>query len=170
MAKKSGPSKTPTPILAMRASHRAKRNTKEPEPDQLIPDPPRPLKGPALEMWNKLSVQLDDMRVMTVVDANALHRYCMIWARWARLTDRLAVEEESAEAGEFFESKGDKGQRVIKEHPQVKIAAKYADQLLRLEQEFGLTPSSRSGLQVNVGGKGKRKKSNYFDKVDARGA
>lgn len=163
---KTGPSKTPTAIKKMRGSVRAKRNTQEPEPDQMIPDPPRPLRGPGLTMWITLSEQLDDMRVMTIADANALHRYCVIWARWARLTDKLALEE----ADEFYESTGDKGQKVIKEHPQVKICAKYADQLLRLEQEFGLTPSARAGMQVNAGPKGKRKKTGYFDKVDARGA
>lgn len=165
---KPGPKRTPSKILKMRGSHRAKRAVQEPEPDQLIPDPPRPLKGPALQMWNTLSVQLDAMKVITVADGNALHRYCVIWARWARLTDKLALEE----ADEFYESVGDKGQKIIKEHPQVKICAKYADQLLRLEQEFGLTPSARSGLQVTKGGKGngKRQGAGYFDQVDARGA
>ena len=173
---KRGPSPTPKSILKARGSHRAKRNVQEPEPDQLIPDPPRPLRGPALKMWNDLSLQLDAMKVVTVADGNALHRYCTIWARWARLMDKLDADEE-AEAkgtatGEFFESTGDKGQKVIKEHPAVKIAATYANQLLRLEQEFGLTPSARTGLQVNRAAKprGGKKKSGHFDAVDARGA
>ncbi len=174
---KRGPAPTPKSILKARGSHRANRKVQEPEPDQLIPDPPRPLRGPALKMWNDLSVQLDAMKVMTVADGNALHRYCTLWARWARLMDKLDADEEAEEKGgtpaEFFESTGDKGQRVIKEHPAVKIAATYANQLLRLEQEFGLTPSARTGLQVNKVGKpkgGKKNKGDYFAAVDARGA
>jgi phage terminase small subunit len=36
----------------------------------------------------------------------------------------------------------------LKPYPQVRIANQLAEQLLRLEQQFGMTPSSRSRIEV----------------------
>ncbi len=86
---------------------------------------------------------LHGMRVLTQVDQHALARYCQLWARWR-------------EAEEFLDKRGatysvrDKDGNIValKKYPQVVIASDLADKLLRLEQQFGLTPSARTRLEV----------------------
>jgi phage terminase small subunit len=46
--------------------------------------------------------------------------------------------------------------------PQSSTYNKLGSMLLRIEQEFGLTPSSRSRVQVTPSGKAKDKKSRFF--------
>ena len=156
---KRGPSKTPTKILKMRASkHVPKNEAEEPEPAPGIPDPPLPLDGEALIMWNRMAVQLDDIGILTQVDGNALHRYCETWASWVEATEKVKS------LGLVYGTTGDKGQKTVKSNPIVGMAQKYSDQLLRLEQEFGLTPSARSGMSV-PNPVGKSKKSRFFEKL-----
>ena len=156
---KRGPSKTPTKLLKLRGSTNVPKNeAEEPTPELGIPDPPLPLEGNAQMMWNLMAVQLDDMGVLAEVDGNALHRYCETWASWIEAKDKVK------KMGMAYVTKGDKGQKSMKANPLVGMAQKYADQLLRLEQEFGLTPSARSGMSVQKG-RGKTKKSRFFAKM-----
>ena len=138
-----GPPRTPTEILRMRGSPLANRNPDEPTPQRGRPKCPRWLKTPARREWNHLVKLLDEMGVLTKVDGNALARYCRLWARWRKM------EEFIDEHGVVYATKDRNGKSAgFRAFPQVRIAEKLSVQLTRLEQEFGLTPASRSRVSV----------------------
>lgn len=145
---KRGPQKTPTRILTLRGSWRAKARGAEPTPDPSPPACPAWLSPVARRAWRRLVPQLRGMSLLGSCDRNALARYCTLFARWRD------AEEYLHENGSVYEEKavvgiGKHSQVVVKafkEYPQARLAARLADQLLRLEHDFGLTPSARAGL------------------------
>jgi len=140
-----GPSPTPTPILKLRGS---KRVTKTRERHEVsgptgTPDCPEWLDDDARKAWEELVPLLEGMGVLTRIDGNALARYCRLWARWRK------AEAFIQEKGEMYPLRGDDGKvKCFQQWPQVAIAHKLAQQLTRLEQEFGMTPSARARLQL----------------------
>jgi len=85
------------------------------------------------------------MRVLTRIDANALTRYCQLWARWKKA--ELFVQKH----GDVYPLKDESGRtKCLMPFPQVAIANKLAAQLTGLEQEFGMTPSARTRISVPV--------------------
>jgi len=95
--------------------------------------------------WRQLVPLLEEMRVLTRIDSNALARYCRLWSRWRK------AEKFIEEKGEVYTLKDEKGNvRCVQQFPQVSIANKLAQQLTKLEQEFGMTPSARTRIQITV--------------------
>lgn len=87
---------------------------------------------------------LEEMNVLTRADTNALARYCQLFARWKK------AEQFIQKYGESFPCKSGNG--VVKcflPFPQSGLSLKLSIALTRLEQEFGLTPSARSRIEVN---------------------
>ncbi len=86
---------------------------------------------------------LDRMGVLTKVDCNALARYCVLWSRWRK------AEEFIRDRGDSYLVKDEAGGlKAIKPYPQVRMANQLSEQLLRLEQQFGMTPSARTRIEV----------------------
>lgn len=157
-----GPAPTPTPILKLRGStlvtkRREKREAHGPEG---LPVPPAWLDEEARAAWDELLPMLATMNIVTRVDGNAFARYCHLWARWRRA--ELFIKDR----GEMYPLKDEQGQvRCFQQWPQVAIANKLSMQLTKLEQEFGMTPSARTRIQVPAasGTEVDRAKSRYFD-------
>src|SRR4051794_12760174 len=86
---------------------------------------------------------LDGMGVLSRVDRDALTLYCRLWSRWRKAEAFLESK------GEVYTIKDEQGRvKCVMPFPQVSIANKLVQQLIRLEQEFGMTPSARSRIQV----------------------
>lgn len=156
---KRGPPKKPTDILKARGSWRA-TDRKDAEMPPGVPEAPTWLQGKAREQWFHLMPMLAAAYVVRQTDGPALARYCQLWARWRDVCDWIAkygthqelkkrMEDENkipvldADGKEQFEMIG------VCLWPQVKLEIRLAESLTRLEDRFGLTPSSRS----SVGGK-----------------
>lgn len=128
-----GPRPEPTATLRLKGSWRANSRPEEPVP------PAGPIRCPgwipeeAKTAWRVLAPMLEEMGVFTRADRNALTRYCVLWARWR--TAEEAIEEKGSTSGG----------RLI---PEVRLAGELAAALLRLEQEFGLTPSARTRIHA----------------------
>ncbi len=155
-----GPAPTPTPVLKLRGSTLAtkRREQLEAKGPAGVPDRPDWLDEQARQVWDQLVPLLEMMGVLTRVDGNALSRYCRIWTRWRK------AEEFIDDKGEMYPLKDDKGAvKCFMQWPQVAIAHKLAQQLTRLEQEFGMTPASRTRIQVAHHGPAKATgKSRFF--------
>jgi P27 family predicted phage terminase small subunit len=102
---------------------------------------PSHLTGMARICWTWTTKQLAAMGVLSQADRQTLERYCMLYARWREVETFLKKE------GHTY-AKTDKAGLVtgFGMHPEVRIAHALVDQLLRLEAQFGLTPSSRTRL------------------------
>ncbi len=138
-----GPKPTPTPLLRIAGSWRAKRNKKEPQPEPSRADCPEWLDGDAKACWDRLVPQLETMGVLTRIDENALARYCQIWSEWRQCTDFIKKR------GYEYPMRDEKGEvKCLVQFPRVGARNKLAQELARLEAEFGMTPSARSRIQV----------------------
>ena len=133
---------TPTPILALRGSRKAK--TRKHEPTALgLPTCPDWLSESGKTMWTALAAQLGAMEVLGAVDQQALGRYCHLWGRWREAEDHIVLEGSVVP---ICTREGDVTAMGLS--PYVKIADSLADKLLRLEQQFGMTPSARASLGI----------------------
>ena len=138
-----GPARTPTRVLALRGSWRAKTRALEPEPPPGRPRCPRWLAREAKRVWRDLLPQLDRMGLLARCDRLALARYCQMWAKWRE------CEEWMSEHGDVYPEKDAEGRVVgLREYPHVARSIRLSEALLRLEKQFGLTPSARAGLDV----------------------
>lgn len=156
-----GPSPTPTPILKLRGSTLVtkKREKAEVRGPAGLPDCPDWLDSDGQEAWTRVVPLLVQMGVLTRVDANALGRYCRLFTRWKK------AEEFISKNGDVYPLKDESGQiKYLQQFPQVGIAIKLAQQLTKLEQEFGMTPSARSRIQLQSNGvEAPSNKSRFFE-------
>ena len=126
-----GPAPTPTAILKARGSWRGDCNPDEPKGLPGIPDTPFKLTGKALDHWEYLTQHLDNMDVMTKVDGFTLARYCKLYVEWV-------------EIDEFINSCDDRDDC----RNEYKLRSSLSAELLKMEQQYGLTPASRSRVDT----------------------
>ena len=133
----------PSAVLKLRGTFRKDRSRHEPKPPPDAPECPDWLDEQAKSAWQQLLPQLQQMGVLSRIDANALARYCQFFARWKK------AEQFLAKHGDVYPIKDEQGKvRCLQQVPQVAIAHKLGALLTRLEQEFGMTPSSRTRIQT----------------------
>ena len=142
---KRGPRPEPT-VLKMAKGNPGKRkpNPREPKPTTEGITPPDYLAGPSLEKWNELRPQLEEMGVLTVADVETLARYCTMYEQWRKYLEQvrrgldvLVIRDESGKV------------KYMQSTPAAVRLDKLAVSMLRIEQEFGLTPSARSSINAN---------------------
>jgi len=182
-----GPQRTPTEVLARRGSTLAPRRKGEPpaladgERAALAPrrpivpaKPDEPLFDEVAERkWDAITRDLDAMGVLSCVDRHVITRYCVLYSRWVRAEKFLAEQMGGAMIAHRRDSKGNPIQGSFEALPQVAIAAKLFDQMLKIEDRFGLTPSSRASIRMDaaLGEKAvvetqeKKGKARFFDAV-----
>jgi P27 family predicted phage terminase small subunit len=141
---KRGPAKTPTAILEARGSWLAKTRKDEPQAEG-VPLCLDWLTDEGKLAWNRLIPMLRGIGVVGAVDENALARYCDMLARW-----KLCVQFVN-ENGMTHPVRGPNGQiTMFREFAEVDRASRLSDQLLRIEQQFGMTPASRASLAIDT--------------------
>lgn len=154
----SGPPRTPTEILKLRGSWLAKSRPGEPQPEKTAPPMPAGLSEREAAVWDRLVATLEEMQVVTVADWPELERYARQWCRWE---DCEAVIRAS---GMTYEVEGRNG-RQIKERPEVREAARLDASLRAIEQQFGLTPASRSRLSILPTSRGIASKNDFLESL-----
>src|SRR3954468_3976728 len=138
-----GPRPTPSAILKFRGTFRMDRSHNEPKQIKGMPRCPAWLDPLARSAWKQLLPQLQKMGILSRIDANALVRYCRSWSRWIR------AEQFIEKHGECYPLKDGNGKtKCLAAFPQVASANKLGMLLTKLEQEFGMTPSARTRIEV----------------------
>jgi P27 family predicted phage terminase small subunit len=102
------------------------------------PSPPHSLSPFALREWRTLAPLCVELGVLTRADLRALELLCQVLATEAEL--RALLEKE----GLLIPGAGGNS----KSHPAVKMLESTRSQAHRLLADFGLTPRSRSGVDV----------------------
>lgn len=143
MAKK-GRKSTPTKIKLVRGNP-GKRPVSKSEPIpthtpvEILLKKPVGLTGPAATAWGTIAPRLNDMRVLTIIDRTALRLLC------EQIGIYKAAQKE-IKKNKGFTTITDKGNLV--QHPAVSVMNSAFKNIRVLLAEFGMTPSSRTGLKV----------------------
>ena len=159
-----GPKSTPRAILKKRGSHRADQVKNQPTPESGRPRCPRWLSARAKIVWKELLPQLEDMGLLAKVDRFALVRYVTMLDRWEQ-SEKFIMQHGATYPFYGKEVDSQTGKKVavgFKMFPQVKIAKELADQLLRIEASFGLSPSART--RINTDDQPVKKENNVIGK------
>lgn len=122
-----------------------KLNKSEPKPPQSKPKCPEWMKGVARRAFYELADELDMMKVITLADRKALELLCQTYAEW-----RQAVKKLDDHGSLTYESRNLQGGIMIRTRPEVSIRNDAARRLISLLGEFGLTPASRSRVNVSA--------------------
>ena len=118
-------------------------NHREPQPRKAVPRCPDWLPDEAKTEWRWMVRELAAMGLLTSVDKHALIVYCQTWVRWRTAEDFIQKH------GESYPLRGaDDKIKCFQPFPQVATARSLVTVLKSYQQEFGLTPASRSRISL----------------------
>jgi len=140
-----GPKPTPTKLLALRGSWRAKeRAGREPQPAPLgRTDPPGWLSPEAKTIWGRVTRHLKPHGLMTRLDVNVIARYCELFVMWrhaAEYVNQYGMHQPIKNAKDKVI-----GMRIA---PYTQMMVVLSGELLKIEREFGMTPSARAAFGI----------------------
>lgn len=115
----------------------------EPKPEPIAPKCPSHLDKTAKREWRRVAPELEKLGLLTRIDMAALAAYCQTYSRWA--------EAEAMIRKHGVLIKTPNGFPVVS--PYLTIANRTLDQMKSFLTEFGMTASSRSRINVNIGEK-----------------
>lgn len=160
-----GPRPLPNEILRARGSWRADRNESMPIVERTTPTKPEFLIGDAGLIWDRMVIILERMGVISESDEKLLVRYCLLYSRYIKcemymMNKPMQTYPIRDRSGQVIGSKA---------FPETKMAVQLSDQLLKIERELGLTPSSRTMVKtIDAPQLPKKSKSRFFDALPYR--
>lgn len=112
----------------------------EPQPNELdsMPRAPSFLNVEGRKFWKKVGSELIDCGLLTKIDLPAFGMLCHAYQNCLEIHGKLE------ESGLIYSTPSG----IERPHPLWKIAKDEGRNLLNLAKEFGLTPSSRTGLKI----------------------
>ena len=134
-----GPAPQPTSIRVLNGNPgRRPINTTEPQPRAVKPHCPAHLDDEAKKEWKRLSPILQRMRVLTEADYMALANLCVAYSTLIKAQVSLSKTGLLVKTPSGY----------VQQSPLVSIVRSQMEMINRLCGEFGLTPSSRSRIQI----------------------
>jgi P27 family predicted phage terminase small subunit len=128
-------------------------NSGEPTPEAVPADfpPPAMLDGKAVDVWREMVERLSSMRVLTQADIPVLTRYCIEATLYLACYEKVKIAGEEYTHWEPDPNRTDGKLRIkyTQVAPWATQMARHHAAMLRIEQEFGMTPSSRSQVSVH---------------------
>jgi P27 family predicted phage terminase small subunit len=113
-------------------------NSDEPTPPPADCTPPATLSEVGIEKWVELTDLLTKMGVFTLADRSAVERYCLIHEQWMHVVKHVRENGMTQITQTGYSQLTAEGS-LFKSLP---------SDLLKLEQQFGMTPAARSSLKV----------------------
>ena len=131
----------PTHLKLVKGTARSDReNPNELKPPLVVPDPPSHLDEREKAKFSAMAEMLARHGVMTELDSGAIARYAIVWCRW------LDAEAEVKKRGQVVKTTSDN----VIQNPFLAVANKCMTQMAQIESEFGLTPSARSRIRMEM--------------------
>jgi P27 family predicted phage terminase small subunit len=133
----------PSAVKKARGTFRADRAAPaEPQP-RGKPTCPSWLSADARKEFRRLVKVLGEMNLLGRADSNALARYASTWVRWRDAHEMLQ------KTGEMQVFRDDAGKvKAVQPSPYASLVRQLSEQLAKLEQAFGMTPSARSRVNA----------------------
>ena len=116
------------------------------------PQPPMPLQGSALTEWQRVIDELVTIHLVTQMDLGILCLYCIAYGR-AQDTYEAMLQQYDPKCLQF---------PGMRDHPMAVAHMKAAAEAVKYAAEFGLTPSSKTRLDIKLPDAKKNKTSKYF--------
>ncbi len=111
------------------------------------PKPPAHITGIARTEWDRVAPVLFNCGVLTELDVMALAVYCQSFSIYVQALDAIDAFGKKEKLVCELLVKTTSG--TLKQNPLVGIANKAAADMVRYATEFGMTPSSRTKLDMN---------------------
>ena len=141
-----GPIPTPTAIKHARGSWRARLESRTaPMPKLGRPRCPSWLDANAKAIWKSVVPELERLGVLASVDQMALTVLCSTWSSY-----RNAVEAARKQPAIIETLAADGSIKHRRPNPYLKLARDTAADLNKWLREFGLTPASRTRLEIQI--------------------
>jgi len=142
---KTGRPKKPTALRAIEGN-RSKRplpeNEPKPAPVVDVPEPPSWLNRYAKREWRERAPELVKVGLLTKADVASFTMLCQAYGKWEE------HERYIKKHGDTFTYTNKAGAENEVERPQVKLAHKAYERYKALCTEFGVTPASRTRIEV----------------------
>lgn len=147
-----GPPPTPTALKKLAGNPGGRRlNPAEPIPPAGEPDIPPELDERERAVWSQIVPSLAKLGLARRIDGQALMRYCQLVVFWH---DCIAHKSRHGRTYPIRADSDDpkKPGRIVRIafFEEVRLIPRLARELLAIEREFGLTPSSRSRITVQA--------------------
>lgn len=135
-----GPAPKPTRLKIINGNP-GKRplNEKEPQPLKTKPKCPSWINKEAKKEWKRIAPELERLGLLTDIDTSALAAYCQAYSHWKD------AEEFMTKHGTVFKTPSGYMQQL----PHVSIANNAMKIMRAFSAEFGLTPSSRTRIEID---------------------
>jgi P27 family predicted phage terminase small subunit len=91
--------------------------------------------------WGRVTDELEEMGILCKVDRGLIATYCEAWAEF-READQMVRKEGKVKVT----TNGN-----LIQNPWLGIKNKAAERMLKLSNQFGFSPSARTGLDANTG-------------------
>lgn len=123
-------------------------NTEEPKPPKGIPEMPKGMRPSAQREWRRMTVFLDSLGVLTVIDGKALAMYCDAYSDWE------VAQKKCVTSGMWYDEpvlnkEGDVVGWKHKQAPWFNIKCANMKMMKSFLIEFGMTPASRAKLKID---------------------
>lgn len=144
-----GPPPKPTTLKILEGNP-GKRplNDREPEPEVAVPRMPAWLSPRAKAEWKRIVPELVRLNLLATIDLAALAAYCQAFAELEEAT-RTVDKEGRVCVQPIVNKKGERIGERLKPHPAVQQQRDAMRTVKQFLAEFGLSPASRSQVQVN---------------------
>src|SRR5665213_222100 len=123
-------------------------NLREPRPVPAIPVPPAELVPEARQEWERVSVELHALGILTGIDRAALAAYCQAYGRWTQAEQAIARMAARDELTGGLMIRTTNGNAI--QNPLVGTANKAMADMVRYAAEFGMTPSARTRIEAQA--------------------
>lgn len=150
---KRGPGKTPTITLKARGSWRAntQERNQEVKPEINIPGMPDWLSAQGRREWMRLTPILAQHGLLTRLDGNTLGTYCEAVAQYLSAKKYCDAIVQAGDENDDFGSRlliKTRNGNVI-QNPAFSIMNRALEQMNKIGQKFGMSPSDRAGLSIS---------------------
>jgi P27 family predicted phage terminase small subunit len=134
-------------------------NADEPVPPAGEPDPPTWLGERGREIWDQLVPRMAKIGLARSIDGAALARYCVLLVQFSDaalfveqngLTYAFPLQQPDSGDGKKGKRRSRPAVSGFRAFPQVKLMNDLNNALVKLEREFGLTPSARTRIRVTA--------------------
>ena len=148
------PGRKPKPTivkLVTKTARPSRLNPKEPRISGGMPTPPAFLGKLARAEWRRLCKPLYAAGILTVADRSVFAAYCVLVERWHLAEVALAEDAQSPDSRHYglLKTVARSEGAGLYHNPLVQAANRAMRDMLKFAAEMGLSPSSRSRIEVN---------------------